>query len=429
MPLDSTLALEHVRRLNIEGTIQAGLPTLTLYDSLSFDPASILSGYRYSGKIQSLNITADRYIRLRFWVQLRSGRRVTITEVNNYDEAPLQGAIAAGLYIGHGSTFGVTCLDPLAEGQIIEIFGLVEEQGTVVPTGFGEAPPHWGNIAGEITMQADLVQALATKASMVQVEEAIDAAITDQGGQGGNQAALLAEAQARAAGDEANAQAIAAEAQIRTLGAAENAQRFAAEAQARADGDAINAQAIAAEAQARAALTNRVALLSSHAYTEPPDPLSIPRWREVNSAGVPLYDYDWIWIPEASEWGSEVVFWLTSSSQRITSNSAEGNLSGYLPSQRAWAGVAKVAISKAASSYNLTLRKYTNYANTFTVMATKLLPVALGNTAVAHEELPVNQVILPTAWRITWQLALTGANSQSQDAGLSVSLPLRLLRP
>jgi hypothetical protein len=176
MPLDSTLALEHVRRLNLEGTIQAGLLSVTLYNSLSFDPDSILLGYRYSGKIQSLKITSDRYIRLRFWVQLRSARRITVAEIDNYDETPLQGAIAAGLYIGHGSTFGVTCLDNLQEGQTIEILGLVEEQGTVVPTGQGEAPPHWGSIAGDITMQTDLVQALGTKASMVQVEEAIDAA-------------------------------------------------------------------------------------------------------------------------------------------------------------------------------------------------------------------------------------------------------------
>jgi hypothetical protein len=419
MPLDNTLALEHVRRLNFEATIQTGLPTVTLYDTLSFDPESIIKEYRYSGKIHTLKITADRYIRLRFWVQMRSGRRVTIAEINNYDETPLQGAIAAGLYIGHGSVFGVTCLDSLAEGQTVEVFGLVEERGTVVPTGFGEAPPQWGSLAGDITMQADLVQALATKASMVQVEETIDAAIL-----GSLQESLAPEAQARASGDANNAQSIATEAQARADGDEGLNTALVIEVATRSQADQALAQQISTANESRQLRPDR-------AYTAPPDPNICPRWREISSGGLPLYDYYWVWVPQISRWASEVPLWLSASSGRLTQRESEGNLTGPILGLETWLGTGTLVVSKHTGAYNFALRRYTRYDNVRSTLITKNLPRTVGNSTPETFSLEINQILPLGYWRLTWAMDIdpsAGANQQ-QDAGISVSLPLRLLRP
>jgi hypothetical protein len=174
------LLTPHIRTLNFEGRLQDGFLSDQLYNTEAFDVDSILQGYRYSGQIKSLVVKGDaRYVSLDFWIQTRSQRRIVVATIRpGYDETPLQGAIAAGLFIGNGSSFGVTCQDAIGNSTI-EFIGSVEETGAITPSATGDAPPSWGQVAGDITLQLDLAQALRTKVSLAQVEELLDEVAED----------------------------------------------------------------------------------------------------------------------------------------------------------------------------------------------------------------------------------------------------------
>jgi hypothetical protein len=453
MPLDSTLALEHVRRLNVEGRLQLGLLSVTLYNSLSFDPESILSGYRYSGKIQSLKITSDRYIRLRFWAQLRSGRRITVAEINNYDETPLQGAIAAGLYIGHGSTFGVTCLDNLQEGQTIEILGLVEEQGTVVPTGQGEAPPHWGSIAGDITMQTDLAQALGTKVGMVQVEEAIEAAtiagpqgpqgpigltgVTGPAGPQGPVGPIGLTGDTGPAGPQGPVGPIGLTGDTGPAGPQGPAGPIGLTGDTGPAGPQGPTGPIGLTGpQGPQGLIGATGPkgqdFALRASTPPANPSNGQLWIEVNSSGDKLYPWAWEWISSISRWASDQIFWMANSSGRLTSNSSEGTLFGPVPEGDIWIGQGSLLLSKSTGIYNFSLRIYTRYSNAFSALGSGVsFNSAFATTRIERIYLPINTIVPNKSfWRMTWVLALdtTTTANQPQDAALSCQIPLRVLR-
>jgi hypothetical protein len=199
---------------------------------------------------------------------------------------------------------------------------------------------------------------------------------------------------------------------------------LATEVQTRANADQVLAQQIATANEIRQLRPDR-------AYTAPPDPNICPRWREVSSGGLPLYDHYWVWLPQANRWASETVHWLTGSSGRLTNTSSEGNLTGPILGLESWLGAGTLVVSKHTGAYNFSLRKYTRYDNVRSTLITKNLPRTVGNSTPETFSLEINQILPLGYWRLAWAMDIdpsAGANQQ-QDAGISVSLPLRLLRP
>ena len=166
--------LAHLRTLNFDGFLDRGLPSRELYTPREIDIDSALTGYRYSGQIKSLSVKGEgRGAILDFWIQTPSGRRITVATIRpGFDETPIDGAIASGLFIGWRSAFGVTARDGV--GGLVQLLGTVLETGAITPGPTGGVPPGWGQIAGDISMQPDLKAALQTKVSLSQVEEMLD---------------------------------------------------------------------------------------------------------------------------------------------------------------------------------------------------------------------------------------------------------------
>jgi hypothetical protein len=166
--------LAHIRTLNFDGFLDRGLPSRELYTPREIDIDSALSGYRYSGQIKSLSVRGEgRGAILDFWIQTPSGRRITVATIRpGFDETPIDGAIASGLFIGWRSAFGVTARDGV--GGLVQLLGTVEETGAITPGPTGGVPAGWGQIVGDITQQSDLAQALQTKVSLAEVEALLD---------------------------------------------------------------------------------------------------------------------------------------------------------------------------------------------------------------------------------------------------------------
>lgn len=155
---------------NIEGYLFGTATSVELYNTLELQGFGHILGYRYSARITQLRVIGASAA-IEWWVQLRSGRRITIAETQQWNQAEtLEGLVAAELIIGYGSKFGASIREPLPEGRSIDIVGVAEEQGWPGYSG-QDSPSSWGAIFGEISDQADLMGALGTKASKVELAE------------------------------------------------------------------------------------------------------------------------------------------------------------------------------------------------------------------------------------------------------------------
>jgi hypothetical protein len=150
--------------VNLEGFFQGTLTSVELYNTLDLQGFGYLQGYRYSARITQLRVIGVSTT-IEWWVQLRSGRRITIAESQQWNQAEiLEGLIAADLVVGYGSKFGASIREPLPEGRYLDIVGVAEEQGWPGYSG-QDSPSSWGAIFGEISTQADLMGALNSKIS------------------------------------------------------------------------------------------------------------------------------------------------------------------------------------------------------------------------------------------------------------------------
>jgi hypothetical protein len=166
-PVDSRLTS------NIEGYLFGTSTEVVLYNTLELQGFGHLYGYRYSARITQLRAIGYQAA-IEWWIQLRSGRRITIAETQPWNQAEtLEGLIAADLIIGYGSKFGASIREPLPEGRYLDLIGVAEEQGW---PGFSgqDSPSSWGAIYGDISDQGDLMGALNAKASRVYVDERFD---------------------------------------------------------------------------------------------------------------------------------------------------------------------------------------------------------------------------------------------------------------
>jgi hypothetical protein len=149
---------------NIEGYLFGTSTSVELYNTLDLQGFGYLQGYRYSARITQLRVIGAPAT-IEWWVQLRSGRRITVAETQQWNQAEvLEGLIAAELIIGYGSKFGASIREPLPEGRYLDIVGVAEEQGWPGYSG-QDSLSSWGAIYGEISAQADLMGALNSKIS------------------------------------------------------------------------------------------------------------------------------------------------------------------------------------------------------------------------------------------------------------------------
>lgn len=149
---------------NIEGYLYGTATSVDLYNTLDLQGFGYLQNYRYSARITQLRVIGGSTA-IEWWIQLRSGRRITIAETQQWNQAEvLEGLIAAELIIGYGSKFGASIREPLPEGRYFDIVGVAEEQGWPGYSG-QDSPSSWGAIFGEISLQDDLMGALDSKVS------------------------------------------------------------------------------------------------------------------------------------------------------------------------------------------------------------------------------------------------------------------------